>query len=186
MDAFGYLSVLISIVLGLAITELLQGVRSVLLARDHVRLFGPTMAWAGLLLLIDTQAWWAMFGMRLRSTWTFADFVMVLLETILLYLLAGFVFPHISAELRLDLREHYFRHRRWFFGLAVVLLIVSVSKDYVLDGHLPSTTNLAFHAGFLVLWGTAALTARAWYHATLPVAMAVAFSLYIVFLFARL
>jgi len=186
MDAFGYLSVLISIVLGLAITELLQGARNVLLARGHVRLFGPTIAWAGLLLLIDTQAWWAMFGMRLRPAWTFADFVMVLLETILLYLLAGLLFPHIRPELPIDLREHYFRHRGWFFGLAVLLLVVSVSKDYVLDGHLPGTTNLTFHAIFLVLWGTAVLTAKAWYHAVLPVAMAVAFSLYIFFLFARL
>src|SRR6476646_5129054 len=103
MDAFGYLSVLISIVLGLAITELLQGVRSLLLARDRVRMFGPTLAWAGLLLLIDTQAWWAMFGMRLRPAWRFADFGMVLLETVLLYLLAGLVFPHIAADAATDL-----------------------------------------------------------------------------------
>jgi hypothetical protein len=186
MDAFGYLSVLISIVLGLAITELLQGARQLLLARERVRVFGPTLSWAGLLLLIDTQAWWSMFGMRLRPTWTFGDFLMVLLETIVLYLLAGLVFPRFESESSLDLRAHYFRHRQWFFGLAAVLLIVSVCKDYVLDGRLPSPTNLTFHALFLTMWSGAAMIAAPWYHRVLPAATAIAFSFYIAVLFTRL
>ena len=37
MDAFSYLSVLLSIILGLAITQILQGYRALLLARSHVR-----------------------------------------------------------------------------------------------------------------------------------------------------
>ena len=37
MDAFSYLSVLISIILGLAVTQALQGFRGLMLARSRVR-----------------------------------------------------------------------------------------------------------------------------------------------------
>jgi hypothetical protein len=42
VDAFSDLFVLISIVIGLAITQLLSGYRAVLIARAHVRFFAPT------------------------------------------------------------------------------------------------------------------------------------------------
>jgi hypothetical protein len=39
MDAFSYLSVLLSIIIGLAITQVLQGYRGLLLARHRTTLF---------------------------------------------------------------------------------------------------------------------------------------------------
>ena len=79
VDPFSYLSVLVSIVIGLAITQILQGYRTLLISRRRVRFFGPTLAWGGLLLLIAVQSWWAMFGMRQHGRWTFVQFAIVLL-----------------------------------------------------------------------------------------------------------
>jgi hypothetical protein len=56
VDEFGYLSVIISVILGLSIAQLLQGISQVINARDRVRMYWPTMAWAVLLLLVDIQA----------------------------------------------------------------------------------------------------------------------------------
>ena len=39
MDAFSYLSVLLSIILGLGIQQVLQGYRALMLARGRVRFF---------------------------------------------------------------------------------------------------------------------------------------------------
>jgi hypothetical protein len=64
VDEFGYLSVIISVILGLSIAQLLQGMSQVINARDRVRIYWPSMAWTILLLLVDIQAWWAMFGYR--------------------------------------------------------------------------------------------------------------------------
>ena len=47
MDAFSYLSVLISIVLGLGVTQLLTGFGRLIEARDRVRSYGPVLIWAG-------------------------------------------------------------------------------------------------------------------------------------------
>jgi hypothetical protein len=62
MDSFGYLSVLLSIILGLAIAQVLLGVRGLILTRAKVKLYLPTIIWAGLALLIAIQAWWASFA----------------------------------------------------------------------------------------------------------------------------
>ena len=59
MEAFGHLSVLISIILGLAITQLLQGLRGLVLERSRIRLYWIPIAWAAIVLLICVQAWWA-------------------------------------------------------------------------------------------------------------------------------
>ena len=74
MDQFNYLAVLISIILGLGITQLLSGVGRLLQARGHVRLYWPTLAWVAVLLVVHVQTWWAMFGLRTLQTWTFAAF----------------------------------------------------------------------------------------------------------------
>jgi hypothetical protein len=52
MDAFSYLSVLISIILGLAVTQVLQGLRGLLLARSRLRAYWPSVVWGALLLLL--------------------------------------------------------------------------------------------------------------------------------------
>lgn len=56
MDAFSYRSVLISIALGLAVTQVLQGVRGLMLARSRVRAYWPGWVWTALVLMICVQA----------------------------------------------------------------------------------------------------------------------------------
>src|SRR3954451_11298092 len=62
MDEWGFLSVVVSIILGLSITQLLQGISEVINERDRVRFYQPAVGWSVLLLIVDVQAWWAMFG----------------------------------------------------------------------------------------------------------------------------
>jgi hypothetical protein len=152
VDEFGYLSVIISVILGLSIAQLLQGIGQIINARDRVRLYWPAVGWAVLLLLINVQAWWAMFGYRFRQNWTFIQFTVVLLEAIILYLLAAIVLPNIPDEGETDLRSNYFRHAAWFFGLLVVLVLDSLLKSIVVSGHLPRRADVAFH----LIWMTGA------------------------------
>ena len=44
--AFSYLSVLLSIILGLAIAEILQGYGTLLLSRASVKLYAPPLIWS--------------------------------------------------------------------------------------------------------------------------------------------
>ena len=107
MDEFSYLSVLLSVILGLAVTQILQGFRGLVLSRAKVRVYWPVIAWAILLLLICVQHWWSMFGMRNRHNWTFLQFAVVLLNTVFIYMIAGLVFPDITAEKDIDLKASF-------------------------------------------------------------------------------
>ena len=148
MDEFSYLSVLISVILGLAVTQILKGFRGILLSRTRIRIYWPVIAWAALLLLICVQSWWAMFELRYYQPWTFAAFAVVLLQTILTYMLAGLVFPDLLGEGIVDLRESFYAHRVWFFALGFLVILASIGKSVVLYGELPHPTDLAFHAIF--------------------------------------
>src|ERR1700724_1082160 len=116
MDEFSYLSVLLSVILGLAVAQILKGFRGLVVSRARIRIYWPVIAWAALLLLVCFQNWWSMFGMRLRHDWTFLQFSMVLLNTILIYMLAGLVFPDLFGEGVIDLKENFYAHRGWFFS----------------------------------------------------------------------
>ena len=154
MDAFGYLSVLLSIIIGLAIAQILQGYRSILLARGRVRLSAPVLTWTFLILLFAAQAWWASFDLHEREHWDFVSFAVILLQMVLLYMLAAVVLPDVAPSDKVDLVEHSNKHRRTFFGFLIAMLVVSVAKDVVLNHRLPRPVNLLFH---LLLIGIAIL-----------------------------
>jgi hypothetical protein len=188
MDAFSYLSVLISIILGLAVTQVLQGFRSLMLARSRVRTYWPALVWAVLVLVICVQVWWAMFDLSQRpaARWTFLDFSLVLLQTTPLYLLAGLALPDVDIERGLDLREHYYAHHRWFFSLLVLLSLISILKVRVLTNTWPRPADTAFQLVFMVGAAIGAWTRRAWYHKLLAPLAVIGVGAYIVTLFTHL
>ncbi|HEY0368074.1 MAG TPA: hypothetical protein VGC85_00625 [Chthoniobacterales bacterium] len=186
MDEFGYLSVLLSIIIGLAMTEILQGLRRAMLSHATIKRYWPTRVWAVTILLVCTQTWWAMFDLRQRHDWEFDQFLVLLVQTILLYLAAGLVFPEFERGEDVDLREHYFRQRKRFFALLIVMVVTSVGRDWVFNHSLPDRDNLIFHCIYFVSAAIALLTAREWYHKFTAVLVAAVFSFYIIMLFARL
>ena len=186
MDEFGYLSVIISVILGLSITQLLQGIGQIINARDRVRIYWPALGWAMLLLLIDVQAWWAMFGYRYRHNWTFVQFTVVLLEAIMLYLLAAIALPAIPNEGEVDLRSNYFRHAGWFFGSLVVLLLDSLLKSVVVSGGLPGKPDLGFHLFWIIAALIAAFVRNDRYHKAFVCFSSALFIAYIALLFSSL
>ena len=186
MDAFNYLSVLLSIILGLAITQVLQGYRAILLARARTKLYVPTLIWSALLLVFSAQLWWASFGLASHTGWTFAAFGIVLLQTILLYMMSAIVLPDIPHGEVLDLKEHYYREVGPFFTISLLMLAVSIIKDWMINDRLPDATNLGFHLTFAAMSLIALSTRRPRVHEYLAAAMVMFVIAYIGLLFARL
>lgn len=186
MTAFEYLSVLLSIILGLAITQVLQGYRSLLLLRRTVRPYWPALIWSGLVLLLATQAWWSSFGLEGQREWRFGTFLVILVQMGLIYMLAAMVLPDVADGAEIDLRTHYEAQRRPFFACLLAIVVVSIAKDLMLSGRLPSGTNLAFHGLFAVnaLAGLALRSDRT--QLAVAAAALLLFSFYVALLFAQL
>jgi hypothetical protein len=186
MDAFSYLSVLLSVILGLAITQVLQGYRALALNRRRLTLYWPSLAWSAMVLLMVAQHWWASFGLTNRADWSFADFAAILVQTALIYMLAALVLPDMPADEPLDLKEHYWRERTAFFGVAIAVVGWSILREVILEGRLPERENLAFHVLFIAMAALALTTRRETVHKALAAIMAALFTAYIVALFAQL
>ncbi|MFL6584753.1 MAG: hypothetical protein ACJ8KU_09590 [Chthoniobacterales bacterium] len=186
MDEFSYLSVLLSVVIGLAVTEILQGFRGRIVSAARVRSYWPARVWSVTLLLVCAQTWWAMFGLRSRHTWTFDEFLVLLTQVIVLYLVCGLLYPDFAGTGEIDLRAHYFAQRRRFFSFVVIAALTSIARDMILYHSLPNPRNLTYHIVFVVTSIIAIITANEWYHKALALFMACAFVNYITTLFVRL
>lgn len=186
MDAFSYLSVLLSIIVGLAITQVLQGYRLLLLARHRVRLDPLPLIWSLLMLVFATQSWWASFGLTSHKDWSFLGFAAVELQFVLLYVLAGLSLPDVPAEGVVDLRAHYDRERIPFFLVLIAVLASSLGKDLALDGRLPGPLNVAMHGAFAFVAASGAIWRRRWVQVAVTGFMLLGIGAYIVLLFSRL
>jgi hypothetical protein len=186
MDSFSYISVILSIVLGLALTQVLLGFRGLILTRAKVKLYAPTITWAFFALLIPIQAWWADFGMRKQTNWTFLGLLVVMLQAISIYMVAALVLPDIGGEKFVDLRQHFFAHRSWFFCALLGSVVFSLLKTLALYGHLPSRIDFVFELTFGAIAIVAAVTRSEWFHKLLAPAAGLLFVVYIALLFSRL
>lgn len=186
MDEFSYLSVLIGVILGLAITQILQGFRGLLHFRDSVTLYWPSLVWAFLILLIAVQSWWASFGLRRLNDWTFLGFSVVLLENACVYMVAALVLPDFAEERRVDLRRSYFKQVPWFYGLFILALVFSLLKDLVLSHSLPQGMNFEFHLFFIGGSLSMILIRHETFHKVFTVISLMLFLVYIVTLFGYL
>ena len=186
MDAFSYLSVLTSIILGLGIQQVLQGYRALILSRRRVKFYAPPLIWSVLLLAMVAQHWWSSFSLAQRTEWSFGIFATILVMTALIYMLTAIVLPDIPPDEPIDLKDHYYREAPAFFGLALGIVGWSLFREYMLEGRLLEPVNLAFHGIFAGLALAAAWIRRPRLHEALAVVMSVLFVTYIALLFARL
>ncbi|MGA8796458.1 MAG: hypothetical protein WB526_05225 [Candidatus Cybelea sp.] len=85
-DPFAYLSIMISIVLGLAVAHVLGSVVRVINNRDHTVVYWPSLLWEGTLFLLVAQLWWADASLRTHTAWSSAAFLVLLLQPATLYL----------------------------------------------------------------------------------------------------
>lgn len=186
MEAFSYLSVLLSVILGLAITQVLQGYRALALNRRQVKLYWPSLAWSGIILAMAAQHWWASFSLAGRAEWSFAAFAAILIQTALMYMMAALVLPDIPADQPIDLKVHFYRERRVLFAVAAAAIGWSVVREVALEGRLPEPANLAFHLVFIAMSLIAMLSPREPLQKLFAATSAVIFAVYIALLFARL
>jgi hypothetical protein len=184
-DAFAYLSALLSIVIGLAMAEVLHGYGILLRSRATLKLYAPPLIWSAMMLILATHFWWASFGLAGRQNWSFAAFSAVLLQTVMMFMGAAISLPHDGSAQPIDLRAHYYRERRPFFGFGLLFLVVGFVKLWLLADPFRGFT-LGFFAFFTVLTLIGLLVSKPRVHEILAPVMAAGIVAFIAMMFARL
>ncbi|QGP79823.1 hypothetical protein [Sphingobium sp. CAP-1] len=129
---FDYLGVLISVVLGLALTQLLTGVGRLVELRGSVRIYWVQLLWVFNIIFYVLAIWWGMFWWRGLHQWTFEAFLFLVAFSALLYLLASSLFP-TELKVGTDMAAHFDRNRRWFFGLLLACDLIDIPETLMKD-----------------------------------------------------
>ena len=113
MDAFSFLSVALSFVVGLSITYLFTNLLEAFRARNEIRLDWLPVLWAVFVFAHQFQFWWAIYELAAIRTWTVALFGILLFLSMLLFVAAGLILPRPSDA---EPVKHFTRDGRWGVG----------------------------------------------------------------------
>jgi len=127
---FEYVTVFLSIVMALAVAELLAGLGRLIRERQRVRVYWVHVAWMIMAIMAVTQSWWVVWASRTHDFSNFLEYFSLILPRFLFVLCAFLLSPPIAPGESLDLREYYFRHFRWVaFLFATSLSVVALSRS---------------------------------------------------------
>lgn len=130
MGIFEYVLIFASIVLGLAVTHLMQGVAALVQHPGRVRIWWVHLLWVAYMFLSTVFWWWSEFRLRNVETWTFELYVLVLSYAFVLYLEAALLFPKDLQGYQ-GFEDYFLSRRRWFFGLLIVWNLIDFADTAV-------------------------------------------------------
>jgi multisubunit Na+/H+ antiporter MnhC subunit len=119
MQMFEYVIVLISIVIGLALTHLMQGIAGLIQnPRARARIWWVHLVWVAYMFLSIVFWWWWEFQLQRIQTWSFPIYLFVVFYAFYLYLICAVLFPR-DLEGYDGFKDYFLACRGWFFGLLI-------------------------------------------------------------------
>lgn len=134
MSPFEFVTVLISIILGLGITQIMSGVADLIHQWEKVKLYWPHVLWVGLIFILHVQEWWLTYELRTMIVWRLPFFLFEVLYPISLFIMARILFPSAGDENSANLKDFYFRNYRKFFLMVMILSILSALENIFIHG----------------------------------------------------
>jgi hypothetical protein len=130
MSIFEYLMVLVSIILGLGMTQTLRGLSKI--ARGDAPYVVLTL-WAAFLGYVYVQVWWALWDLNEVTSWNQGYFTLIVLIPCSMFAATELLVP-MGTTSETDWRAHFFRVRRWFFAVMILFTLLATFETYLLLG----------------------------------------------------
>jgi hypothetical protein len=164
ISAFEYVTVFISIILGLGVTQILTGIADLVHQNERVKVYWPHLVWILLVLVLHVQEWWVTFQLRSLEKWRLPLFLFVLLYPVVLFILARLLFPFGFNEGVIDLKKFYFENYRRIFLFGTMLPFLSLLDNLLLRDY--EFQDLIAQSVVLVLLSVMAIvkSSKPWLH----------------------
>jgi hypothetical protein len=168
LSSFEYVSVLASIIIGFALSDILRSLQALLRLRGKVRWDWAAPLVALLVTLTIIQIWWTMYQPVARPI-SIGEFLPMLVELVLLSLLASAVFPDSVPETGLDLRLYYDEYGSFIWTLFTLALgwLMTVQSVGALQAGVPLKDILGsqlIEFGILSLMVSLIFVRKRWWH----------------------
>jgi hypothetical protein len=134
LSRFEYLSVLVSIVIALGITEVTISWSRLLQLRRRVTFSWLHAFWTIFMLFLMIQFWWDFWNFRLVESWSLLSLFGVVAPAITLVLAALLLTPRGIESGPANLGTMYFSNSRLFFLLGAALMLQLTVVDTLVTG----------------------------------------------------
>lgn len=125
MEFFNYVMVLASVIIGLGIAHLLQGVAAIVQHPGREKIYWVHLVWVAQALLLVLFWWWFEFRLSKVEDWTFSLYLFVLLYATVLYLICALLFPKDLDDYD-GFKAYFYARKGWFFGMSLLGVILDV------------------------------------------------------------
>jgi hypothetical protein len=130
MSSFEFIVTLMSIVIGLGVTNLLGGAGRALYRRRRNPIDEVHIVLTGATLLLLILQWWVTFKWNIDINWSFDEFLVLIVWTIALYMLTVFLYPpDLSEE-----EEHEWRFERnriGYYSTFIAMCVLDVVQTAI-------------------------------------------------------
>jgi len=142
---FPIVATVLSMVLGLSVTRLLLGLVTIFRIRRTSPADWVSLVWAGILFTMQLEFWWAINQLpSLRPTFSFLEFVFLVLLTMMLFLSAALLLPSRSEDEQICLRKYYEMDGRYaLLTLSSYLFLGFVANFIFFKEPLTSVASIA-------------------------------------------
>jgi hypothetical protein len=133
MSETDILLTLYSIVAGLGISKLVQGLGTMIEVRGRIRFYWVHSAWLAVIMAAHVVTIFALIRFSGHAHWTVFNAMLALSMPLLLYLISDLIVPTIEGGQQTDMRVYFDRNRRWFYSLAIALTVTSMSVQVAVE-----------------------------------------------------
>ncbi len=130
MSPFEYVTVLISIVLGMGITQIVSGFANIVIRWEKVKTYWPHTVLCILVFILHIQDWWATYELLKFNQWRLPTFLFFILYPVNLYILTRILFPQRWSTSANDLKAFYFLNFRKIYLFMIFLPVHSIIDNH--------------------------------------------------------
>jgi hypothetical protein len=162
LSEFEFISVLISMVVGLGLTHVLRGFAQAVHDRRQLPIDPVHMVWTALVTLNLALNWWVLFSWREHQVWSFTLFLSLVVWVVALYLPVAFLYPPRRMEGE-GWAAVFTRNRQWFLGSLALFGVADVWVTALRGGLFDPPAYLILVGHYMVLWVVGIFVARPGY-----------------------
>jgi hypothetical protein len=126
ISPFEYVSILISIILGLGITQILSSFSDLLYHYKKVKFYWPHTVWIMFVLFLHIQDWFITYQLKSKMIWNLPELLFILLYPIILYIAAKMLIPANDDQEKFDMKAYYLSHFQIIFSLIGFTILLSI------------------------------------------------------------
>lgn len=154
MEPFEYVVVLASLILGLAVAQILNGIADMVANYSRIKFSFAHSVLIAVIFMVTIQDWWYSYQYSKQiEVWTLPTVMAIMSFPIVLFLEVRLLFPTGTRSQELDMDVYFYQNYRWIYTLFLITILISITQNMYFSGYtLFEEIPLFIYAGVYVLF----------------------------------